>query len=814
MRRATYFVMALALALGFTQCKKEQPVTPQSESNGVMITLNVENGDSRHDVNTGTGEVDFENGDVIYVGDGSHYIGTLTRASEEFSGPINAPADGTEIYFYFVGGLTPSATPTAGTTTDFTVDISDQSSTLPVLSCNHVTYREGTRSYSCKLRNKCALVKYTFTDESRTVRVGGRYTQATINFANGAADDPANAAITPVGTTGFITLKSGGATEKYGIFLPQAAVEGTDAQMIMGYDGYTLNVPAIGHNDYTTINGDAAVTNNNVYLNYLTGNYTATNGKILTGTLAGDYKINVNADGATVTLKDATITGTNHEAYSWAGITCENNTTLVIEGTNNVTGFYEDYPGIHIASGKTLTIQGTGTLNASSNGGANGWGAGIGGSDLVDCGNIVINSGTINATGGENMAGIGGGYQKSCGSITINGGDVTATGGEMGAGIGGGTYGSCGSITINGGDVTATGGNKAAGIGTGRVIANNTITGGDINISGGTVVATGGIGGAGIGIGYAGGANGDFTGGDINITGGTVVATGGIGAAGIGSGFVFYEYTTSSTCGNISITGGEVTATGGDGGENTSNSFGVNSHFSQPFYGGAGIGTGSSIYTNYEGASNCGTITIGNGVTRVTATKGGGTRPATNSIGKTVGYHGRSNCGTITIGGIVYWDGSAYQNGGDTYLPTSPLVYPAPTPAEATVTWINSQIQTIILGNGEGEIYQGIGVQLEDDLGESYWYGTDIYLKEMAMLTFQIDSEGDYALYDIKKIEICYSSFSGNLPDGGGWSNDGSKLTWDDGLNCSVILQHEGPEPDHMSITVTQIVFTLEKSAK
>ena len=509
------------------------------------------------------------------------------------------------------------------------------------------------------------------------------------------------------GTNTYTVTRSAAAGPIYVAMLPVTTgdIEFTATDGTNNYESYVKTVTgktlAAGHFYPITVRMDKQIN-----LARLNEDYVAQNGDILTGTLAGDYKISVNAAGATVTLRNATITGTNSESYSWAGITCENNTTLVIKGINNVTGFYEDYPGIQIASGNTLTIQGTGTLNASSNGGANGWGAGIGGSDLVDCGNIVINSGTIYATGGKYMAGIGGGYQKSCGSITINGGDVTATGGElgagiggggysancgsitindgdvtatggeMGAGIGGGTYGSCGSITINGGTVTATGGNKAAGIGTGRVKANNTITGGDINISGGTVVATGGIGGAGIGIGYAGGADGAFTGGDINITGGTVEASGGIGAAGIGSGFVFYTYTTSSTCGNISITGGQVTATGGDGGENTSNSFGVGSSFSEPFYGGAGIGTGSSIYTNYEGASNCGTITIGNGVTRVTATKGGGTRPASNSIGKTVGYHSRSTCGTVTIGGTVYWNGSAYQNGGDTYLTQSSLVYP------------------------------------------------------------------------------------------------------------------------------------------
>lgn len=260
--------------------------------------------------------------------------------------------------------------------------------------------------------------------------------------------------------------------------------------------------------------------------------------------------------------------------------------------------------------------------------------------------------------------------------------------------------------------------------------------------------------------------------GNIVIEGGIITAQGGYYCAGIGA-------ANTNGCGNITITGGTVTATGGSRA--------------------SGIGAGSG--------SSCGTITIENTVTQVTATRGAS---GINSIGR--GYGSNSNCGTVTIGGTVYWDGSAYQNGGGTYLPTSPLVYPAPTPAETTVTWINYHIQQIFLGNGEGEYYQGVGVQLDDDLEESYWDGTDVYLYEMGMLTFQIDTDGAYAEYDIKKIEIYYSSFSGNLPEGGGWSNDGSKLTWDDGLNWSVILQNQN-ELD-MSIEVTQVVFTLQKSTK
>ena len=146
MKKMTYFVMVLALVLGFTQCKKEQ-IEPQNQVEQVRITLNVGgNGGSRHTINTNNGDVDFQNGDVIYVGDGSTYIGTLTRENDVFSGNINAPANNTEIYFYFVGGLTPSSDPEAGSTTSFTVDIGNQSSQMPVLSSNHVTYYSDTTS--------------------------------------------------------------------------------------------------------------------------------------------------------------------------------------------------------------------------------------------------------------------------------------------------------------------------------------------------------------------------------------------------------------------------------------------------------------------------------------------------------------------------------------------------------------------------------------------------------------------------------------------------------------------------------------------
>ena len=216
-----------------------------------------------------------------------------------------------------------------------------------------------------------------------------------------------------------------------------------------------------------------------VDLSTLTADYEAKDGETLTGTLANNVKISI-ADGATVTLKDVNITKLGN-VCNWAGINCPGDATLVLEGTNEVCagrgGDYGSslYPGIWIAPNKTLTIQGAGNLTAYSGGPYPDYpyGAGIGGGFRIPCGNIVINSGNITATGGDDAAGIGAGGGTvsgtvSCGNITINGGTVEATGSEGGAGIGGGYGNACGNITISGGTVSATGGYYAAGIGGGR----------------------------------------------------------------------------------------------------------------------------------------------------------------------------------------------------------------------------------------------------------------------------------------------------------------------------------------------------------
>ena len=156
-----------------------------------------------------------------------------------------------------------------------------------------------------------------------------------------------------------------------------------------------------------------------VDLEKLKANYVAQNDDVLTGTLTGNYKISI-VDGASVTLDGVTINGKNDEMYSWAGITCEGDCEIVLakNSVNTVKGFFENYPGISVPRNGVLTISGSGSLDASSNG----FGAGIGGAYQTSCGDIVINGGDVKATGYGSAAGIGGSLYGTVGNITITDG--------------------------------------------------------------------------------------------------------------------------------------------------------------------------------------------------------------------------------------------------------------------------------------------------------------------------------------------------------------------------------------------------------
>ena len=172
---------------------------------------------------------------------------------------------------------------------------------------------------------------------------------------------------------------------------------------------------------------------------------------------------------------------------------------------------------------------------------------------------IKGNTGTLNVAGGYIAAGIG------CANTSYNSSQSYDTDGDE-----------CGVIQIDGGVITVSGGEAGIGSVEGGS-ANDNCEG--IIINGGSVTATGTT--AGIGS----SANCGF----ITINGGTVNANGTQDGPGIGAG-------PYASCGDITINGGTITAIGnGDA---------------------AGIGSGI-------GTSNYTSLTIANGITKVTATRGG-----------------------------------------------------------------------------------------------------------------------------------------------------------------------------------------------
>ena len=118
MKKLSTIIMALALVLGMSQCKKQETPTTgnTTPSNpGVHITVNVgdkdgkdgkDNNGEKHNVAPAYGMFAFTEGDVLYVGHDGQYVGSLTFNGACFDGTIYPDATVTDkpLHFYFLGG--------------------------------------------------------------------------------------------------------------------------------------------------------------------------------------------------------------------------------------------------------------------------------------------------------------------------------------------------------------------------------------------------------------------------------------------------------------------------------------------------------------------------------------------------------------------------------------------------------------------------------------------------------------------------------------------------------------------------------------
>ncbi len=410
-------------------------------------------------------------GDEVKVYRGDDLLGTLQAdgngAKTTLTGSLNtAPAAGDALTLQY---LSPTYGTQDGTLTgsDHSIDkVCDYATASVTVSTVDDQAKTITTTAGAQFQNQQAIVKFTLKKSGDEALIATQLT------------------LTADGKETYTVSPASAASELY-VALPALDNRPLLLTASDGTNSYVYNRSAATFAASKFYPVSVTMTKQTVYaLSGITAATTIPNGAILTGTLSGNHKISI-ADGATVTLRDAHINGSHNDNTAFAGLTCLGDATLILEGESTVCSFHVDHPGIYVPEEKTFTITGTGKLNAScTTANISAPGAGIGGGLNLSCGNIVIQSGTVTATGGNAGAGIGCGHAFSqgadatsqCGDITISGGTVTATGGNDAAGIGSGyafsawadATSQCGNITISGGTVWAVAGSNAQAIGKGK----------------------------------------------------------------------------------------------------------------------------------------------------------------------------------------------------------------------------------------------------------------------------------------------------------------------------------------------------------
>lgn len=432
MKRFSYLFCGMMLLASMTSCNQDEPQKP-AESQSYTMTIQATKGSENDSAANGsimrvlsldgsTLTASWAKGERVTVynvtktAEMEGYLeaqtaGTSTTLSGTLTGAINQ-GDVLQLKF-----LSPSYSTQDGTLEYISThcDYAEATATVASVAGGNITTTE-----SAAFVNKQAIVKFTLKKKSDDSDL--EIPAAATLTVNGYTVTPAsttNVLFVAIPATSTVILT----TDLYGY-------RKTDDNLIVAGKYYEITVkmsPRLavkhsGEENYTAV----------------TANTTLVNGDVVTGTLVEDHVISIYQDAA-VTLSDVTIVG----GLSHAGITCQTNATITLAGTNTIQAPASGYPGILVGNG-LLTINGSGSLTVV--GGANA--AGIGSLPSLGCGNILIEGGTIDATGGENAAAIGcSGKSGTCGYITLSGGTVAAT---CGSGASTVIKSFNGDITING----------------------------------------------------------------------------------------------------------------------------------------------------------------------------------------------------------------------------------------------------------------------------------------------------------------------------------------------------------------------------
>ena len=270
MKKLSTIIMALALVLGMSQCKKQETPATGNSTPGFYITVNVgdqdgkDNNGEKHNIAPAYGLFSFSNNDVLYVGHDGKFVGTLKFKNGFFSGTIypNDAVTDQPLHFYFLGNSELKSDTIMNQTTSLSISIADQSGNLPVLSYGASTkpFTGAGTTYSTTLKNKCALVRFDLQNQGDyEVTLSNVPTLATVNFAN---PTPETAIVATEGQDyDDITLygEEGNTAIRWAILLPGTNLSTGHGDLdTTTYTG-NVNLAELAYNDY--VNGGISINN-------------------------------------------------------------------------------------------------------------------------------------------------------------------------------------------------------------------------------------------------------------------------------------------------------------------------------------------------------------------------------------------------------------------------------------------------------------------------------------------------------------------------------------------------------------------------
>lgn len=266
MKKLNVLLLVTVILLGVTQCKKKvDTIAPVVE--GKKVDISLKTGKSRVIITPhGTyATVDFEDGDIIYVGNNGKYVGNLVyyEDNQQFRGTITDPVESDYLHLYFFGDCAPGGTITVGSTTKFTVNIADQVTKTPVVSYapSTIKYDSDINSYSAVLQNKCALMKLNVTTSSSSpIIIKNMNHSVTIDLSK--YDETDNGFTYGTASWTNDTYRDfavpGGSGEKWLVVLPQDELaEGIEGSVYSEDGTYYGTRPAIPEIIPNTFNSDA-----------------------------------------------------------------------------------------------------------------------------------------------------------------------------------------------------------------------------------------------------------------------------------------------------------------------------------------------------------------------------------------------------------------------------------------------------------------------------------------------------------------------------------------------------------------------------